>query len=85
MSSQYDDMQGNPVDVQDHPAHDKPTATQHFAGDVLPMPGEKSMGSGPTYDSLDYALGSKSSPNVVPIGKGPLKSWAGSTQKRLGK
>lgn len=83
MSIQYDDMQGSATDVQDHPAHDLPTATQHYAGDVLPMTGAK--GSGSTYDSLDYALGSKSDPKVVPIGNGALKSWAGSTQKRLGK
>lgn len=85
MSIQYDDMQGDAMEVSSHPAHDKPTATQHYAGDVLPMPGERSMGGGPTYDSLDYALGSKSNPKVVPIGNGPLKSWSDSTSKRLGK
>lgn len=37
MVNSYDDMQGTPMDVENHPAYDKPDATQHYAGDVLPL------------------------------------------------
>lgn len=75
-SPSYEDMMGSPMDPHNHPATDVPQATQHYAGDVLPMPGEKSMGAGNTGDSIDYALGKKSNPKVQSIGAPALKSWA---------
>lgn len=29
--------QGTPMDVEDHPAYNKPDATQKYAGDVVPI------------------------------------------------
>lgn len=34
----YDDMQGTPMDVEDHPAYSKPQASIHMAGEVIPFP-----------------------------------------------
>lgn len=80
MTGSYDDMQGTPMDPMDHPAYDKPDATVHYAGDVLPMPGEKSMGAGQTSSSVDYATGKKKDPKVQSIGLDVLKGWAGRKQ-----
>lgn len=66
----------------DHPAHDMPDATEQYAGDVLPMPGEKSMGSGQDSRAVDYALGKKISPGVSSIGNATLGSWARRQQGR---
>lgn len=35
MSVGYEEMMGSPMDVEDHPARDVPTATQHYAGEVV--------------------------------------------------
>lgn len=73
MSSQYDDMQGNPVDVQDHPTYDKPTATQHYAGDVLPLhpPGtfSRNTQAGDVINGLAQDLGVKNPKNVIKFPK----------------
>lgn len=77
------DSPGSPMDPEDHPAHNVPQATQHYAGDVLPMPGDRSMGSGETYGAEAYALGQKTDPKVSSIGRAALKSWTDKTIKRL--
>lgn len=38
MVNSYDDMMGSEMDPSDHPATSMPQATQHYAGDVVPMP-----------------------------------------------
>lgn len=81
MVNSYDDMMGSPMDPEDHPAHDVPAATQHYAGDVLPMPGERSMGGGETSRAVDYATGKSSDPKVKPIGMDVLKGWASRKQQ----
>lgn len=81
MVNSYDDMQGDPMDPGDHPATQMPQATQHYAGDVLPMPGERSMGSGATSSSVDYATGKATDPKVKTIGMDVLKGWAQRKQK----
>lgn len=60
----------------DHPAHNIPDATEQYAGDVLPIPGEQSMGSGPTSDAADYAVGKKTDPKVLPMPMSTTKGWA---------
>lgn len=81
MSAQYDDMQGAAQDVQDHPAYNKPDATQHYAGDVIPL----SNVANDNYDprATDYALGKKTDPKVVSIPAQTLQSWATRTSKRI--
>lgn len=37
MVNSYDDMMGEPSDPEDHPANNMPQATQHYAGDVVPI------------------------------------------------
>lgn len=75
MVNSYDNLMGDEQDPGDHPAHNVPQASQHYAGDVLPMPGESSMGPGPTPKSADYGWGNKESPNVVSIGKPTMSNW----------
>lgn len=78
-------------DVANHPDNSLPEPgmqpnmkhSTEMAGDVLPMPGEKSMGTGQGGDSLDYALGRKSSPGVKSIGDKTLGDWAKRTSDRL--
>lgn len=31
-------LEGTPMDVEDHPAYNKPNATEHYAGDVIRFP-----------------------------------------------
>lgn len=76
MVNSYDDMMGDPQDPSDHPAANMPQATQHYAGDVLPMPGERSMGAGATTQAVDYATGKAKDPKVLPIGNKTLGDWA---------
>lgn len=59
----------------DHPAHDMPDATEQYAGDVLPIDGDRSMGSGPDSRAVDYALGKKTDPKVTPMPIGKTKEW----------
>lgn len=37
MVNSYDEMMGDEQDPRDHPAYNKPDATQHYAGDVVPI------------------------------------------------
>ena len=76
-------MMGDETDPQDHPAHNKPTATQHYAGDVISIPGLQ----GPGNDSraTEYATGIKKEPPVVSIGRPAIEGWAKRTQDRLNK
>jgi hypothetical protein len=69
-------MMGTETDPSDHPATSMPNATQHYAGDVIPMPGEKSMGSGLDSRAVDYAIGKKTDPKVVPMPIGTTHGWA---------
>lgn len=74
--------QGTPIDNDFHPVDSDMSATDdhwgtQMAGDVLPMPGEKSMGSGQTGSAADYATGKAKDPKVKSIGMDTLKGWAG--------
>jgi len=75
MAISYDDMQGSPMDPSDHSASNTPQATQHYAGDVLPIPGELSMGSGQDSRAVDYATGKAKDPKVLPIGNDTLRGF----------
>ncbi len=76
MANSYDDMMGSPQDPGDHEAANVPQATQHYAGDVLPIPGEQSMGGGQDSRAVDYATGKTKDPKVLPIGNDTLRGWA---------
>lgn len=76
MVNSYDDMMGSAMDPADHEASSMPQATQHYAGDVLPIPGEKSMGSGQDSRAVDYAIGKKSDPKVLPMPMSTTKGWS---------
>jgi len=71
-----------PMKQEDHDSHNMSDATEQYAGDVLPMPGEKSMGSGQDSRAVDYALGKKTSPGVSSIGNSTLGSWARRQQSK---
>lgn len=81
----YDEMQGDPSDPMDHeadsgfnqPHNPGRVGMTRTAGDVLPMPGERSMGSGETTAAAPYATGANKDPKVISIGMPTLKSWAG--------
>lgn len=70
-------------DVADHPDVNLPDpghgpAMQHstqMAGDVIPMKGELSMGSGPDKRAIDYAAGQKSDPKVIPMPATTTINW----------
>lgn len=87
MVNSYDSMQGDPMDPGDHPNTNMPQATQHFAGDVLPIAGEKSMGGpyskmgGVDPNAAGMATGKQSDPKVLSIGMPTLRNWA----DRMGK
>lgn len=53
-----------------------------MAGDVIPIAGEKSMGSGQTPSAAGYAVGKESDPKVQSIGMSTLQGWA---QRQQGK
>lgn len=76
MVNSYEDMMGSEMNPTDHPAHDIPDATQHYAGDVLPIPGERSMGRGETSSAAPYATGASKDPKVLSIGMPTLRGWA---------
>lgn len=70
------------IDNDFHPVDSGLNATNdhwgtQLAGDVLPMPGEKSMGSGQTSSAAGYATGKISDPKVKSIGMDTLKGWMG--------
>lgn len=75
-------MSSLPMDQEDHPSYNIPPATQQYAGDVLPMAGEQSMGSGPTTQAADYAVGKKSDPKVLPMPMSTTKGWADRVKSR---
>jgi hypothetical protein len=75
MSSQYDEIMGSPMDPGEHAATSVPQANQHYAGDVLPIPGELSMGPGQDSRAVDYALGKAKDPKVLPIGDKTLRGF----------
>lgn len=60
----------------DHPIHNIPDATEQYAGDVLPMAGELSMGSGQDSRAVDYAIGKKTDPKIVPMPRSTTNDWA---------
>lgn len=65
-----------------HPVDSDMSATvdhwgTRLAGDVLPMPGDRSMGSGQTPAAADYAVGKAQDPKVKSIGMDTLKGWYG--------
>jgi len=74
---------GSIQDLRDHPEMRMPEpghspAMKHsveMAGDVIPLPGELSMGKGPTGEAIGYALGTKSDPKVKSIGMDTLKGF----------
>jgi len=84
MVNSYDDLMGSAMDPADHPAyggHDDNytpgrAGLTKTAGDVLPIPGEKSMGSGMDSRATDYALGKKTDPKVTPMPMSTTKGWA---------
>jgi hypothetical protein len=82
MTGSYEDMMGEETNPQDHPAHNVPQATQHYAGDVLPLPINPGPTAGPTPQSADYAWGNKSSDNVKSIGLDTTKAWLSRAGKR---
>lgn len=81
MVNSYDEMMGDATDPGDMAVSNVPRATQHYAGDVLPMPGERSMGSGNTSTAVDYATGKATDPKVLPIGDKALRSWVKSKKQ----
>lgn len=76
MVSSYDSIMGTPMDPGDHPATNVKPATQQYAGDVLPIPGEQSMGPGATSAAAGYAVGKQRDPKVLSIGMPTLRNWA---------
>jgi hypothetical protein len=58
-----------------------------MAGDVIPIPGERSPGSpsatfGVDPEAVPYATGQKTDPKVHSIGESTLRDWATRTDKR---
>lgn len=64
------------MNQDDHPAHNLPDPTVQYAGDVLPIPGDQSMGSGQDSRAADYAVGKKTDPKVLPMPMSTTKGWA---------
>ncbi len=82
MVNSYESLMGQEQDPADHPAHSVPQATQHYAGDVLPIAGERSMGKGLDSQAADYATGNKSDPKVIPMPISTTKDWLKRTTPR---
>lgn len=78
MVNSYDDIMGEPMDVDTHPARSMPDATEHYAGDVMDGP---LGGTGQDSRAVDYALGKAKDPKVKSIGMDTLKAWAGRKSK----
>lgn len=66
MVSSYDDIMGEPMDVDTHPARNKPDATQHYAGDVLPFPSSRAT-------PIPQSVGSANAKSMDAIAKGGPK------------
>lgn len=76
MAYSNDELMGEASDPSDHPSTSMPTATQHYAGDVIPISaGPSGPGAGPTVDAVPYATGAKSDPQVKSIGIDTLAKW----------
>lgn len=65
--------QGTPMDVEDHPAYNKPDATEKYAGDVVPLhpPGTfaRNTQTGDVINGMAKDLGVKNPANVVKFPK----------------
>lgn len=60
--------QGTPMDVEDHPAYNKPDATEKYAGDVVSFPASKATpipGSVGTANAQSMANIAKNGPKSV--------------------
>lgn len=69
------------------PGHPRMEHSTKMAGDVLPMPGERSLGSpdakyGVDPKAVPYATGQATDPKVLSIGNSTLTGWANRTGKR---
>lgn len=82
MSGSYEDIMGEPMDVDTHPARQMPPATQSYAGDVLPIAGERSMGGGEDSRAASYATGQAKDPKVIPMPMSNNSAWAKRTMDR---
>lgn len=60
---------GTPMDTIDHPARSMPQATQHYAGDVVPLhpPGtfSRNTDSGDSLNAVAKGLGMKPPANII--------------------
>lgn len=69
MVNSYDDIMGEPMDVDTHPSRNMPQPTQQYAGDVQPShpPGTFSSNTqrGDAVNGLAKSLGVKPSNNVI--------------------
>lgn len=69
MVNSYDEMMGDPMDPGDMASHNVPQATQHYAGDILPLhpPGvfSRNTDSGDTINAVAAKLGVKPPSNVI--------------------
>lgn len=69
MSLSYDDMMGDEIDPTDHPANNMPQATQHYAGDVVPLhPAgtfSRNTQSGDVINGMANQLGVKPPKNII--------------------
>jgi len=63
----------------DHPAHNMPDATEQYAGDVMDGP---MGGTGQDSRAVQYALGQKKDPKILPIGNSTLSGWARRQQSK---
>lgn len=64
------------------------SGSTQMAGDVLPMPGDRTLGSSSTQMGVDanaanYATGTKTEPKVLSIGAKTLTGWANRTSTRI--
>lgn len=66
------------------PAQPGAAPPQQMAGDVLPMPGERSMGGGETPNAAGFATGQQSAPNVQSIGTPTPQQWLANVKARQG-
>lgn len=76
MVNSYQDMMGDEQDPQDHPAHNVPQATQHYAGDVVQFP--ISQQASETRRAVDLGMrGTLGLGNKPPAGAAPAKILLG--------
>jgi len=68
-----------PMKQEDHDSHNMPDASEHYAGDVMDGP---LGGIGQDSRAVEYALGQKKDPKVIPIGNATLGSWARRQQSK---